>query len=384
MASNNNSSFRATQWDPVLILVTNRPPYLPPLKHPLTLSLQQYYEPDTTAITRMHTFIFIKVDTLYILTCNLTPHLPILVANRMSAGYMVHFHLDHRLYPLPLLRDRHHPRRHPQLSRNPRRYSRGHAPGPSMAPQLSRRVSLRTFAIPLMKFIIAPFSDCPLLHIEIIRVYLLLKIVSRARLVLDYSITLLLYHVLMVTMYSDHVPSTFLWWALNGTTCGIMIFGGEYVCMQQEMEPIILGGSGGSQSNNNNNTSSGNSNNTNSNNTSGGGGGAGSSSGALASQGASLSGMHDGYGNYEESAGLLMETLDHSNNGDLSNHMSLSGSSRTMPTKARSSEDTSGFRGANTGFSPVIRSSILGNQGQGRQRTSDRYESAPTADSDNH
>lgn len=213
--------------------------------------------------------------------------------------------------------------------------------------------------------------------------YLLLRIVSRARLVLDYSITLLLYHVLMVTMYSDHVPSTFLWWALNGTTCGIMIFGGEYVCMQQEMEPIILGGSGGSQSNNNNNnTSSGNNNNTNINNNSGGGSGGSSGSGALASQGASLSGMHDGYGNYEESAGLLMETLDHSNNGDLSNHMSLSGSSRTMPTKARSSEDTSGFRGSNSGFSPAIRSSILGNQGHGRQRTSDRYESVPTADSE--
>jgi hypothetical protein len=217
---------------------------------------------------------------------------------------------------------------------------------------------------------------------EINRVYLLLKIVSRARLVLDYSITLLLYHVLMVTLYSDHVPSTFLWWALNGTTCGIMVFGGEYVCMQLEMEPIILGGSGGSQSNNNNNISSGINSNSSNNNSSGGGSGSGS--GPLASQGASLSGMHDGYsgGNYEESAGLLMETLDHSNNGDLSNHMSLSGSTRTMPTKARSSEDTSGFRGG-SGFSPAIRSSILGNQSHGRQRTSDRYESVPTADSDN-
>ena len=257
----------------------------------------------------------------------------------MSASYMVHLYLDHRLYPLPLFRDRHHPRLHPQLPRDPRRYNRGHAPQPSMAPQLPRRVSLRgLYNLPFIDdFRYSALSNKSFLPIEIIRVYLLLKIVSRARLVLDYSITLLLYHVLMVTMYSDHVPSTFLWWALNGTTCGIMIFGGEYVCMQQEMEPIILGGSGGSQSNTNNNTSSGHSNNPNSNNTSGGG--ASSSSGALASQGASLSGMHDGYGNYEESAGLLMETLDHSNNGDLSNHMSLSGSSRTMPTKARSSEE---------------------------------------------
>ncbi|KAG0379074.1 hypothetical protein BGX24_001811 [Mortierella sp. AD032] len=214
---------------------------------------------------------------------------------------------------------------------------------------------------------------------SVVGVYLLLKIVSRARLVLDYSLTLLLYHVLMVTLYSDHIPSTFLWWALNGTTCGIMIFGGEYVCMQLEMEPIILGGSGGSQSNAGGTSNSNNSNNnSNSSNNNGGSG-----SGALASQGASLSGMHDGYNNYEESAGLLMETLDHSSNShndDLSNHLSLSGSSRTIPTKARSSEETSGFRGA---FTPAVRSSILGNQTHGRQRTSDRYESVPTADSDN-
>ncbi|KAF9927166.1 hypothetical protein FBU30_003446 [Linnemannia zychae] len=211
---------------------------------------------------------------------------------------------------------------------------------------------------------------------SVVGVFLLLKIVTRARLVLDFSLTLLLYHLLLVTLYSDHIPSTFLWWALNGTTCGIMIFGGEYVCMQQEMEPIILGGSGASQSNqggggsNSNNLNNASNNNNNNNNT---------NSGPLANQGASLAGMHDSYSNYDESAGLLMENLDHSNSGDLSNNMSLSGSMRNMPAKARSSEDTSGFR---RDFAPIARSSILGNQTHGRQRTSDRYESVPTADSD--
>ncbi|KAG0233527.1 hypothetical protein BGW42_007362 [Actinomortierella wolfii] len=54
----------------------------------------------------------------------------------------------------------------------------------------------------------------------------------------------------MTTLYSDHLPTSFLWWALNGTTAGIMIFGGEYVCMQHEMEPILLGGGGGGSSSN--------------------------------------------------------------------------------------------------------------------------------------
>ncbi|KAI8598842.1 integral membrane protein S linking to the trans Golgi network-domain-containing protein, partial [Dissophora ornata] len=94
---------------------------------------------------------------------------------------------------------------------------------------------------------------------SVVGVYLLLKIVARARLVLDFSLTLLLYHVIMTTLYSDHVPTSFLWWSLNGTTAGIMVFGGEYVCMQQEMEPILLGGGNNSGSSDNRNASRGDS-----------------------------------------------------------------------------------------------------------------------------
>lgn len=199
---------------------------------------------------------------------------------------------------------------------------------------------------------------------KLYRVFLLLKIVSRARLVLDFSLTLLLYHVFMTTLYSDHVPMSFLWWALNGTTSGIMIFGGEYVCMQQEMEPILLGGgqtgssSNGNSSSNASNTvgatGSGSSNNNNSN------------SNNLASNAD------------EESSGLLMEVFDPTIT-DLPPIATVGSSSRVTPHKARSSEDNGVLRG---GFSPAIRSSILGNQKQGRQRTSDRYEMVPISDSD--
>ncbi|KAG0213458.1 hypothetical protein BGX28_004313 [Mortierella sp. GBA30] len=192
---------------------------------------------------------------------------------------------------------------------------------------------------------------------SVVGVYLLLKIVSRARLVLDFSLTLLLYHVIMTTLYSDHVPTSFLWWALNGTTCGIMIFGGEYVCMQQEMEPILLGGGSTSQ------TGSGNSSNT--------------ANSTVNNNGCNNLNNNANNAN-EESAGLLMETFD-SSSSDLPPHSALGTSSRAVPQKARSSEDTGAFRGA---FSPAIRSSVLGNQNQGRQRTSDRYEMVPITDSD--
>ncbi|GJJ69164.1 protein SYS1 [Entomortierella parvispora] len=187
---------------------------------------------------------------------------------------------------------------------------------------------------------------------SVVGVYLLLKIVSRARLVLDFSLTLLLYHVLMTTLYSDHVPSSFLWWALNGTTCGIMIFGGEYVCMQLEMEPIVLGG------NNNNNTG------TNGNN---------SSQSVSGSNQGGISGS-SGHGGDEESAGLLMESMD-SSGADLSS----SAVRAMMPQKARSSEDATAVRGS---YSPSVRSSIMGGQNLGRQRTSDRYEMVPVGDPD--
>ncbi|KAF9918193.1 hypothetical protein BX616_009997 [Lobosporangium transversale] len=238
---------------------------------------------------------------------------------------------------------------------------------------------------------------------SIIGVYLLLKIVARARLVLDFSLTLLLYHVIMTSLYSDHIPTGFLWWALNGTTAGIMIFGGEYVCMQQEMEPILLGG--GSSSNNGGNSDhelqsrsasgaglastsgsgSGNNRNNNDNNT-------GSSSinnnesisnqstikGShhLSLQGKALTGIHDGY-SYGESDSLLMETFD-SHSPDQQQQQqssSLSTSWSIQPQKARSSGNASVVR---SGFA---RSSvILGSHKQGRQRTSDNYKIVPISD----
>ncbi|KAF9359976.1 hypothetical protein BGX26_010904 [Mortierella sp. AD094] len=220
---------------------------------------------------------------------------------------------------------------------------------------------------------------------SVVGVYLLLKIVARARLVLDFSLTLLSYHVAVTAYYSGNIPTSFLWWALNGTTAGIMVFGGEYVCMQQEMEPILLGGGTNGQQSSGSGTSGGGSNgNSSSGNSNATGGGSStnnpSSSGHhLSLQGAALSGMHDGYGVYDESAGLLMDTFD-STGADTPNHASISSSSRAMPHKARSSEDAS--RVVRGGFAPGVRSSILGGQNHGRQRTSDGYKTVPASEAD--
>ncbi|CAG8505153.1 14565_t:CDS:2 [Acaulospora morrowiae] len=75
---------------------------------------------------------------------------------------------------------------------------------------------------------------------SVVGIYLLVRIVQRARLVLDFSLTLHFFHFLITTYYSGHVPTTFIWWGLNVTTCCIMVFGGELYCMRKEMEPILL------------------------------------------------------------------------------------------------------------------------------------------------
>ncbi|CAG8645908.1 550_t:CDS:2 [Ambispora leptoticha] len=80
---------------------------------------------------------------------------------------------------------------------------------------------------------------------SVVGIYLLLRVVQRAKLVLDFTVTLHFFHLIITSYYSGHIPTTFVWWAINVTTCCIMIFGGELYCMRKEMEPIMLGGGSG-------------------------------------------------------------------------------------------------------------------------------------------
>ncbi|KAJ3193129.1 hypothetical protein HK101_005386 [Irineochytrium annulatum] len=70
----------------------------------------------------------------------------------------------------------------------------------------------------------------------------LLYIVQRAKLCFDFTCTLHGFHVLLTAAYSGGFPNTFTWWFLNIVTLLTMSLGGEYLCMQQEMKPIMIGG----------------------------------------------------------------------------------------------------------------------------------------------
>lgn len=70
--------------------------------------------------------------------------------------------------------------------------------------------------------------------------YLLLKIIKRAKLCLDFSATLIFIHFISCWTYQHAFPSTALFYIACFLDLLIMSLGGEYLCMRQEMEPIAL------------------------------------------------------------------------------------------------------------------------------------------------
>jgi hypothetical protein len=83
--------------------------------------------------------------------------------------------------------------------------------------------------------------------------YVLLWTVQRAKLCLDFAATFTLIHFLVTTLYSKSLPTSFFWWLLQIAGTWIMAAYGEKICMERELEPILLnkktgnGGGKGSQ-----------------------------------------------------------------------------------------------------------------------------------------
>ncbi|KAH8551828.1 integral membrane protein S linking to the trans Golgi network-domain-containing protein [Umbelopsis sp. PMI_123] len=74
----------------------------------------------------------------------------------------------------------------------------------------------------------------------IVGVGLMVLIVQRAKLILDFAVTLHAFHLIITSYYSRSIPSTFLWWLLNIFSCAVMTLMAEWTCMQREMEPIMV------------------------------------------------------------------------------------------------------------------------------------------------
>ncbi|KAI9354888.1 integral membrane protein S linking to the trans Golgi network-domain-containing protein [Zopfochytrium polystomum] len=74
--------------------------------------------------------------------------------------------------------------------------------------------------------------------------YFLLLIVQRAKLCLDFAATVHFFHLILTSLYSGGVPSSFFWWLVFVGCIVVMALAGEYLCMQRELLPIMVGSKG--------------------------------------------------------------------------------------------------------------------------------------------
>lgn len=66
-------------------------------------------------------------------------------------------------------------------------------------------------------------------------------VVQRAKLILDFAMTMQCLQVLLTSLYSHAFPMTRSWWATWLVSSAIIVFGGEFACMRVELRPITFG-----------------------------------------------------------------------------------------------------------------------------------------------
>ncbi|KAI0202821.1 integral membrane protein S linking to the trans Golgi network-domain-containing protein [Astrocystis sublimbata] len=74
-------------------------------------------------------------------------------------------------------------------------------------------------------------------------------LISRSKLVLDFSFTLHFIHLLVVILYTGFIPRNVAWWITMFVSGTITVAGGTYGCRWRELQPITFGGGGARNSN---------------------------------------------------------------------------------------------------------------------------------------
>ncbi|KAI6246627.1 hypothetical protein HI914_04801 [Erysiphe necator] len=72
-------------------------------------------------------------------------------------------------------------------------------------------------------------------------IVLMLVLVRRSKLVLDFALTLHFIHLLTVSVYSHSLPRNIIWWATQFISAGTIIFMGVWSCQWRELQPISFG-----------------------------------------------------------------------------------------------------------------------------------------------
>ncbi|KAI3325531.1 integral membrane protein S linking to the trans Golgi network-domain-containing protein [Xylariaceae sp. AK1471] len=70
----------------------------------------------------------------------------------------------------------------------------------------------------------------------------LVVLISRSKLVLDFSLTLHVIHLIIVFLYTGFLPRNVAWWVTMIASGAITVAGGTYGCRWRELRPITFGG----------------------------------------------------------------------------------------------------------------------------------------------
>ena len=66
-------------------------------------------------------------------------------------------------------------------------------------------------------------------------------IITRSKLVLDFTATLHFIHFLVVSLWEHEIPRSFLWWALQGVSFMGMTALATWACQWRELRPMTFG-----------------------------------------------------------------------------------------------------------------------------------------------
>ncbi|KAL7746786.1 hypothetical protein RI367_007832 [Sorochytrium milnesiophthora] len=82
---------------------------------------------------------------------------------------------------------------------------------------------------------------CAVLLAAAIDCALFVIIVQRAKLVLDFAVTVFAVHLFLTTSYSRSLPASVMWYTAHVSALLITAIGGENLCLRHELEPILVG-----------------------------------------------------------------------------------------------------------------------------------------------
>ncbi|KAI5776876.1 integral membrane protein S linking to the trans Golgi network-domain-containing protein [Geopyxis carbonaria] len=66
-------------------------------------------------------------------------------------------------------------------------------------------------------------------------------IIARSKLVLDFTLTIHFLHLLVVSLFEHQLPTSWLWWALQGASVGVMGAASTWACRWRELRPMTFG-----------------------------------------------------------------------------------------------------------------------------------------------